>query len=258
MPAEVKVLIEGYTNADSKAESGEKEKTCPTISLVRDGDLVIVVDPGVLDSQQILVGALQKEGLSVDDVNMVCITHSHIDHYRNIGMFSEAKTLEYFGVWDKGACEDWQEQFTPNIQILKTPGHDYTSITLFVKTDEGVVAICGDVFWKNNFPENDQNSKNKVEVEELKESRKLVLEMADWVVPGHAGMYKIKNGNKGSDGENLLSNNKKEAKVATFCRKCRKSIKTKRESCRCRPYLCCHCCECGIDCDLCGCSHREK
>jgi len=32
--AEVKILIEGYTTADTK-ESGE-EKTCPTITLIKD------------------------------------------------------------------------------------------------------------------------------------------------------------------------------------------------------------------------------
>ncbi len=192
MSAQVKILVEGCTNADSKAERGGEEKTCPTISLVRDKDLIMVVDPGVLESQQILIDALQKQGLGVSDVNMVCITHSHIDHYRNIGMFPGAKTLEYFGVWNKNNCEDWQEQFTPNIQILRTPGHDYTSITLFVKTNDGVVAICGDVFWKENSPEYDHNAKNEKESGELEESRRLVLRMADWIIPGHAGMYKVK------------------------------------------------------------------
>ena len=67
-------------------------------------------------------------------------------------MFSRAKTLEYFGLWKKESVEDWPEQFSPHIQILKTPGHDYTGITLFVTTVEGVVAICGDVFWKENYP----------------------------------------------------------------------------------------------------------
>jgi len=42
--AEVKVLIEGYTIADSVALGGE-EKTCPTITLVRDGDIIMVVAP---------------------------------------------------------------------------------------------------------------------------------------------------------------------------------------------------------------------
>ncbi|MCX6720013.1 MAG: MBL fold metallo-hydrolase, partial [Candidatus Staskawiczbacteria bacterium] len=82
MPAEVKILIKGYSNADSVAETGE-EKTQPTITLVKDGDFVMVVDPGILPDQQILIDALSREGLTVEDVNVVCVTHSHVDHYRN-------------------------------------------------------------------------------------------------------------------------------------------------------------------------------
>jgi len=185
--AEVKVLIEGYTNADS-AGGGSEEKTCATITLIKDGDIVMVVDPGVLDSQKFLIDALGEEGLTVDDVNVVCITHSHIDHYRNAGMFSKAKTLEYFGLWDGGKCEEWKEDFTQDIKILKTPGHDYTSITLLVKTEKGIVAVCGDVFWKENSPENDPYAQDQ---DKLEQSRKKVLKMAGWIIPGHGGMFKV-------------------------------------------------------------------
>ncbi len=186
--AEVKVLVPGYTNEDS-AEAGEEEKTCATITLVRDKDIVMVIDPGVLESQQILVDALEKEGLSVDDVNVVCLTHSHIDHFRNIGMFPEAKTLEFYGLWDKNTVDDWKEQFTDDIKIIKTPGHNTTSLTLLIKTDKGIVAICGDVFWKENLPEKDEYAD---EPEKLKTSREKVIELADYIVPGHADMYKVK------------------------------------------------------------------
>lgn len=255
MAAQVKILVEGFTNADLKAENGGEERTCPTVSLVRDNDLIMVVDAGVLESRQILIDALEKEGLDVDDVNTVCVTHSHIDHYRNIGMFSNAKTLEYFGLWSKNNCEDWQERFTPNIQILRTPGHDYTGITLFVTTEEGVVAICGDVFWKENYPKNAQDDAFASDPEKLEQSRGLVLRMADWIIPGHAGIYKVK---KSGDGKQLkewpLS---EDAKPFCVCRKCKRIIKNKLDSCRCRPYLCLHCCQCGLDCDLCGCSRKR-
>ena len=115
-----------------------------------------IVDPGILESQQILVDALETENLTVQDVDIVCITHSHLDHYRNIGMFPNAKTIEYGGLWDKNTIESWSENFTTDVQVLHTPGHDYTGITLFVKTKRGTVAICGDVFWKENFPERDK------------------------------------------------------------------------------------------------------
>ncbi len=186
--AQIKILVEGYTSADTSIE-GEEEKTCPTISLVRTGDIIIVVDPGVLESQEILKQALAKEGLGVDDVNFVFITHSHADHYVNAGMFSKAKFLEYFALWNGNIAEEWNEQFTDDIKIIKTPGHSSTGLTLLVKTDNGVVAICGDVFWKEGSPENDPYASNQ---EELKESRRKVLELADWIIPGHSAMYKVK------------------------------------------------------------------
>ncbi len=186
--AEVKVLIEGFTNADSK-EKGEEEKTCATITLVKDKNIIMIVDPGVLDSQDILIKKLKEENLTVNDVNIVCITHSHIDHYRNIGMFPKAKTLEYFGLWNGGSVEDWKEQFTEDIRIIKTPGHNYDGISLLVKTKKGIVAIVGDVFWKESFPEDDPYASDK---EKLKESRKKILELADYIIPGHGKMFKVK------------------------------------------------------------------
>lgn len=181
---EVKILIEGYTTADTA-----EEKSCPTITLVRDKDLIMIVDPGVLEDQKILVDKLKEENLTVNDINVVCITHSHIDHYRNIGMFPTAKTLEYWGLWYENKVEDWNPQFTDDIQIIKTPGHNYDNITLLVKTEKGIVAIVGDIFWKENFPEDDPYASDK---EKLKESRKKVLEIADYIIPGHGKMFKVK------------------------------------------------------------------
>jgi len=183
--AEVKVLIEGYFINDPP--SG---KACSTVSLVKDGNIRMVVDPGTSKNQETIIEALKKEGLTIKDINWVCLTHSHIDHYRNIGMFPNAKTLEYWGIWegDKEAV-NWKEQFTKDIKIIKTPGHDKTSITLLVKTNKGIVAICGDVFWKENFPEEDPYADDP---EKLKESKKKVLELADWIVPGHANIYEVR------------------------------------------------------------------
>lgn len=185
--AEVKILIEGYTTAET-AQGGE-EKTCPTITLIKDKDVVMIVDPGVLEDQKILADKLQKEGIKIDDVNVVCITHSHIDHYRNVGMFAKAKTLEYFGLWDKNVCNDWNSRFSDDIRIIKTPGHSFDSITLLAKTSGGIVAVCGDVFWKENFPKSDPYASDK---KKLKESRKKILKMADFIIPGHGKMFKTK------------------------------------------------------------------
>ena len=63
--AKVKVLVEGYLSDDND------KKTCSTVSLVLDKDIVMVVDPGYLENQKILVDALKKEGFDINDVNIV-------------------------------------------------------------------------------------------------------------------------------------------------------------------------------------------
>lgn len=250
--AKVKVLVEGFTNADSTSAGGQ-EKTCPTISLVIDHDMVIVVDPGALDDQKILVDALAREHLTIKDVTHVCITHSHIDHYRNVGMFPKAKVLEYFGLWTGGRIEDWQENFTDDIQVIKTPGHDYSSITLFVKQDnDGVVAICGDVFWKEGGPAFDPYASDH---KKLQHSRELVLKMSQWIIPGHAGMYKTKNGSKLIRAD-IARKTKTEA--LGNCKKCHRPFIKITDKCLCQDWLCYHCCECEVDCDVCNCKVRIK
>ncbi|MBN2111855.1 MBL fold metallo-hydrolase [Candidatus Woesearchaeota archaeon] len=186
--AEVNVLIKGYTSADSANESGEERTQC-TISLIRDKGIVMVVDPGTMKDRKILIDALKKEGIGIGDVNYVCITHSHMDHYRNIGMFPDAKALDFFGVWEKDTVDDWNPHFSENIKIIKTPGHDRTCITLFVKTKKGIIAVAGDVFWKENEPKDDPYADSR---EKLEESRKLVLGKADFIVPGHGDIYEVK------------------------------------------------------------------
>ncbi len=186
--AQVKILIEGYTNADSQ-KSGTEEKTCPTITLVRDKNLVMIVDPGVLENQNMLIKKLRAEKLGVKDINLVFITHSHIDHYRNIGMFPQAKTLEYWGLWDKNTVTDWSEQFTQDIKIIKTPGHNYDCLSLLIKTNKGTVAIVGDVFWKKNYPLSDPYATDR---KALAQSRQKILKLADYIIPGHGQIFPTK------------------------------------------------------------------
>jgi glyoxylase-like metal-dependent hydrolase (beta-lactamase superfamily II) len=254
MGAEVKILVEGYTNSDSVAEMGE-ERTRPTITLVRDGDITMVVDPGVLESQQVLIDALKEENLTVEDIDIVCVTHSHIDHYRNIGMFPNAKTLEYFGLWSKQTVDNWSENFTDNIKILHTPGHDYTGITLFVKTNEGLVAICGDIFWKENYPQDPKDDAFASNTDKLTDSRKMIVRTADWIIPGHGPIYKNNKDAEQIEEEKSVIKSR-ESKIVVICKKCGRQMK-QGDKCQCRPYLCFKCCECCLDCDNCSCSHKR-
>jgi glyoxylase-like metal-dependent hydrolase (beta-lactamase superfamily II) len=186
--AEVKVLIEGWTNADTKAQ-GEDETTCCTSCLITDDNLKIVTDPGVLADQKIMTDALARENLTVNDITHVFITHSHIDHYRNIGMFPKAKTVEYWGLWDGAKTWDRPEKMSNNIDVIETPGHNYDGLSMLVNTKQGKIAVVGDVWWKENYPENDPYASD---LEKLAESREKILKIADYIIPGHGDMFEVK------------------------------------------------------------------
>ena len=87
-----------------------------------------------------------------------------------------------------------------DIEIIHTPGHDMFHCTFLVKTEKyGKVAIAADVFWWADGEEQktdkesllnrkDPYAKNE---EQLLESRKKVLEVADYIIPGHGKMFKV-------------------------------------------------------------------
>jgi len=179
--ATVKILIEGYTSGDTGGRS------CSTIVLVCDGKLNMVIDPGTVAKPEVLIRELKKEGLSVNDINVVGITHAHTDHNRNVGMFPKAKVIDYWGWWEGDMWTKSDGKVLGDIRILNTPGHSDDSITFLIKTDKGLIAVCGDVFWKKDSPKKDPYATNALK---LKKNRKLILEKADYIIPGHDGIFK--------------------------------------------------------------------
>ena len=179
----IKILIEGYTSGETGG------KSCSTIILVQDGDLNMIIDPGTVSDPQILTDALAKENLSVEDIDIVGITHAHTDHNRNVGVFPKAKVLDFWGWWEGDIWTKFDSKISDSIQILKTPGHSDDSITFLVQTNDGVIAICGDVFWTKEGPKKDPYATDH---DQLNKSRQLVLEKSDWIIPGHGKIYKTK------------------------------------------------------------------
>jgi len=187
MQNKVKILLEGFTNADRR-DKDEDEITRCTTTIIKTDDMIILSDPGVLESQQIMVDALAKENLTINDITHVFITHSHMDHYRNIGMFPSAKSVDYWGLWDGAKCDEITEQFSKDIKIIKTPGHSYDGLTMIIDVNEEKIAIAGDLWWNNQGPDFDPYASD---MNKLKESRAKVLKLADYIIPGHGKMFKV-------------------------------------------------------------------
>lgn len=190
----IKILIEGYAK---KIGSGWVASS--TCTLITSGKTKIITDPGC--QRQKLLDALKKEGLTTGEIDFVFQSHAHADHVLLAGIFENAKSITFDSnlLYDNDKLSPWDvHELGEDIEIVETPGHMLEHISLVVKTSEGKVAIAGDtIFWLDNeeqiFDVNqpDHSQAKGLNMETLVESRKKLLSMADYIIPGHGKMFRV-------------------------------------------------------------------
>ena len=93
--ARVHVLHEGYVGLD-----GDDERVSGTVTLILDGDAVIVVDPGMVADRGALLAALAAHGPAPADVTDVVFSHHHPDHTVNAALFPNARIHDHWAIYD--------------------------------------------------------------------------------------------------------------------------------------------------------------
>lgn len=182
--AKVTILIEGYVN---------KDIVVPTTTLIQDGEMNIVVDPGMgRNKSKHLKNALVKEGLTLSGIQVVFTTHYHLDHTQHVGLFFKAKLIDYLYTYNQDKWSDHKGNgygISSNVSIIHTPGHSYEHASLIVKSEIGTIIVAGDVWWfSDKTPIIDEMA---LDQNKLENSRKEVLSKADYVIPGHGTIFKV-------------------------------------------------------------------
>jgi glyoxylase-like metal-dependent hydrolase (beta-lactamase superfamily II) len=190
----VKVLIEGYAKVYD-----DYEDVSPSVVLIENEKHKIIVDPGF--NRENLLKALEKENLKTKDISAVILTHNHMDHFPLVGMFEKAIILDDSDQYSQKGIIRRQEKgmLGEGIELISTPGHDPFHCSIIVGTpDLEKVVIAGDIFWWVDGEEPEKDFESLINLEDpyvkdekvLKESREKVLEIADWIIPGHGKMFK--------------------------------------------------------------------
>jgi glyoxylase-like metal-dependent hydrolase (beta-lactamase superfamily II) len=159
-----------------------------TVSLVRDGECVIVIDPGMAPSQAAILGPLAAEGIEPGDVTDVIISHHHPDHTINVGLFGEARVHDHWATyhhdtWTSRAAEGFF--VAPSVLLWETPGHTPQDVTTLVGTAAGIVAATH-LWWFKAGPPEDPLA---VDPAGVHRGRVRVLEVAGLIVPGHGPAF---------------------------------------------------------------------
>jgi len=180
--AQLDVLFTGYVG----------ERVAGTVALIRTGDLVIVVDPGMVPERGAILDPLGALGVSPRDVTDVILSHHHPDHTMNIALFPTVRVHDHWAVYQN---DTWMSrpaegaQLAPDVRLLETPGHTPQDITTLVDTDEGVAALTH--LWWHESAESDPLA---WDLGELHAHRLRIVELADLIVPGHGAPFPVGHG----------------------------------------------------------------
>jgi glyoxylase-like metal-dependent hydrolase (beta-lactamase superfamily II) len=182
--AEVHVLHEGYVGL-----KGDYERVSGTVTLIIDGDAVIVVDPGMVADRSALLASLAAHGPRPEDVTDVVFSHHHPHHTVNAALFLNARIQDHWAVY---AGDRWLDRdaegavLAPSVRLLRTPGHTSEDISTIARTADGVYA-CTHAWWSAEGPEEDPLGTDAVA---LKASRARLRALDAVIIPGHGAPFR--------------------------------------------------------------------
>lgn len=165
-------------------------------------------------NQKGLTRALKDFDIKPKDIDIVFLTHLHRDHFGNLDIFKHseivasgaaAKTIS--GI--RGAADG--EQLADGVRVMYTPGHTVEHASLMLQTDKlrykmqtgtggsilGIgtvkIAVAGDAvitaghYMADSVWDHNPNFYSK---EKGMESMRKIEQEADFIVPGHGGLFK--------------------------------------------------------------------
>ena len=183
-PATVYVLHQGYVGRD-----GDPERVAGTVTLIIDGDTVIVVDPGMVASREALLATLVEHGPAAGDVTDVVFSHHHPDHTVNAALFPAARIHDHWAMYvgDRWVDRDAEGlELARSVRLLRTPGHTAEDISTVASTPSDVV-VCTHAWWGADGPPEDPLGSDAAA---LHASRARLLTVASLIVPGHGAAFR--------------------------------------------------------------------
>jgi glyoxylase-like metal-dependent hydrolase (beta-lactamase superfamily II) len=180
--ARVDVLFEGSLTSTG----GAVRSTC---TLVRDGDRTIVVDPGMAPGAEAILDPLAAFGIPPTAVTDVVLSHHHPDHTMYAGLFPNAAVHDHWAIyrgdqWEDSECDG--RVISPSVQLARTPGHTAEDLVLIAGTPKGVVVTTHSWFHADSAVEDEDPE----DLEQLRESRRSILDVADLIIPGHGPAFR--------------------------------------------------------------------
>ncbi len=178
----VHLLHAGYTG----------DRVGSSIALVRDGDALIVTDPGMVARRSLILDPLAALGVAPEAVTHVFLSHHHPDHTMNIALFPNAEVVDFWARYKDDLWLDIEAEgyhLSPAAELWLTPGHSEEDASLIVRADDAVYAMTHLWWHTDRTPQVDPFASDQAALERHRER---VLDVADIVIPGHGAPFRVR------------------------------------------------------------------
>jgi glyoxylase-like metal-dependent hydrolase (beta-lactamase superfamily II) len=180
--ATVDVLFEGYLGRPD-------HRVASTVTVVRDGGAVIVVDPGLVPGPRSILDPQSALGVGPGEVTDAIFSHHHPDHTINAALFPNARFHDHWAIYQGDVWTDREAEgfrVSPDVSLLHTKGHTNEDIATVVRTDDGVVVFTH-AWWTAEGPAEDPYAPDLAVLHAARE-RLLALEPT-LIIPGHGAPF---------------------------------------------------------------------
>ena len=184
MRTKVDLLHAGYVRAGGRVGG--------SVTLVRDGDAIIIADPGMVAARSMILDPMAALGVAPGAVTHVFLSHHHPDHTVNIALFPNAEVVDF---WARYRDDLWLDHdgdgyaLSPRTKLWLTPGHTAEDASLIIQANDAVYALTH-LWWKaDRTPDVDPLGTDQAAIQR---GRERVLAAADIVIPGHGEAFRVR------------------------------------------------------------------
>lgn len=190
--AVVYLLQDGYScvRAGYPYEAEGDAHVGPSIGLVLDANVAVVIDPGFVADREALIARMETLGVGAQDVTDIVFSHHHPDHTVNAALFPNARIHDHWAIYQHDvwhAREADRVSVSPSVRLIRTPGHTPEDITTLVRSGSDVYAFTH-AWATRDVP---ADAPYAPDASFLQASRRRILRSASIIVPGHAEPFRV-------------------------------------------------------------------
>ena len=160
-----------------------------SVTLIQNGQSNILIDVGGRGRLAEIQKGLAERGLKEDNIDLIILTHFHLDHAFNISAFPKARVIGWNHEWKAGSTfrfkdiEAWK--VAENISILPTPGHtpEHISVVAEIGNNKKVI-IAGDAI-NHKYADTRKIAAYAFDVNLYQQNADKILSLADKILVGH-------------------------------------------------------------------------